>query len=98
MQNKVRVVSEVGDGSGLGLMDPAVGMHTNFGVIATVDPGTGICTRTGATAHNARLYAHQVEVTATEAANFGWPATGGSQVFGHGAADIYHPFPSQPSA
>lgn len=85
MGQKVRVVTHYGDSSAIGLMDPQEGMPTQAGTIFDVEADTQVCQVVDGNALRARLYAHQLQVKASDASGYGWPSSGGSVPFGHKA-------------
>jgi hypothetical protein len=66
--NKIRVVNGFGDGSYLGLADPAVGMVTQEGTITALDAGNGQVTVSGDAGVSlpSKCYPHQLEVKSSD--------------------------------
>lgn len=89
--NKIRVVKILKSDSTMGLMDPVVGMITNYGKILGLDSGNNQVTvgvgkfaLQGSGTVKQKFYPHQLEITyAAATGTYGFPATAGSVRLGH---------------
>ena len=90
--NKVRVRKLLKTDAVVGLMDPQVGMITDYGKILSLDSGNYQVTvgvGQGALAGNGtvqqKFYPHQLSITYTAATgSYSFPSSNGSVQFGHG--------------
>lgn len=92
--NKVRVCKLLGSDAFVGIMDPVVGMKTQYGIITALDSGNfqvtigvGQGAPTGIGPVSQKFYPHQLNVQYSFATGvgYGFPTQNGSVTFGHKA-------------
>lgn len=90
--SKIRVVKLLKSDAVVGVMDPQVGMVTNYGKILSMDSGNyqvtvgvGKFAAAGSGTVKQKFYPHQLEITYAQATgSYGFPSSTGSVQFGHG--------------
>ncbi len=95
--NKIRVSKLFKSDSIIGLMDPQVGMLTDYGKILSLDSGNyqvtvgvGALALAGSGTVKQKFYPHDLKITYIAATgSYGFPSSTGSIQFGHG-----HSFPT----